>query len=59
MRGNHGPLRWLHGNPLKVIDDRMDIQHFHLERYEKSSDHCACLLGLLLPPKHALSVLAG
>ncbi len=36
MRGNHGPLRWLHGNLLKVINDRMDIQHSHLSGMRKA-----------------------
>jgi hypothetical protein len=36
MRGNHGPLRWLHGNLLKVINDRMDIQHSHLSIMRKA-----------------------
>ena len=29
-------LRWLHGNLLKVINDRMDIQHSHLSGVRKA-----------------------
>lgn len=30
IRGSYGHLKWFYGDALKVIEDSMDIQHFHL-----------------------------
>ena len=45
-------LRWLHGNLLKVINERMDIQHSHLSGVRKARTTlpawiCYCLQSML------------
>ena len=45
-------LRWLHGNLLKVINDRMDIQHSHLSGMRRARTTlpawiCYCLQSML------------